>query len=120
MGSNALNFVLILVNCASYIASSCCANVTVAVLVERSAVVDFPFQLNRSIGIIELAIDKTREMVGKSANVDFIIRYADVPTCTSLHWGALAAEIYHNNEIHAIIGPGLYFLVLTDYVNMPL
>ena len=85
-----------------------CPNITVAVLIERSAVLDFPFQINRTIGIVELGINKSKELLQDSANVNYIIRYADVPTCTALEWGALAAEVYHNNEIHAIIGPGKY------------
>ena len=85
-----------------------CPNITVAVFMERSAVMDFVFQINRSIGIVEIAINKSREILKDSANLNFIIRYADVVTCTALEWGALAAEVYHNNEIHAIIGPGKY------------
>ena len=100
---------LILVSFDSKFSEACCANITVAVLVERSAVLDFPFQINRTVGIIELAMNKSREMLADVANLEFIIRYADVPTCTSLHWGALAADIYHNNKIHAIIGPGKYY-----------
>ena len=109
---------LMLICCGSHLACCCCVNITVAVLVERSAVLDFPFQLNRTVGIIELAMDKTREMVGHAANMNFIIRYSDVPTCTSLHWGALAAEIYHNNEIHAIIGPGGYHNILVGNLSV--
>ena len=85
---------------------ACCVNITVAVLLERSAVLDFPFQINRTIGLIEIAINKSRDILQQSVHLEFIIRYADVTTCTALEWGALAADIYHNNEIHAIIGPG--------------
>ena len=104
----ALVISLMLIRSESNLALSCCVNITVAVLVERSPVFDFPFQINNSIGIIELAMNKTQEMVGHSANLKFIVRYADVPACTSLLWGALAAKIYHTNEIHAFIGPGKY------------
>ena len=86
-------------------AMACCVNITVAVLLERS-VNDIPFSINRTIGLIEIAINKSRDMLQQSVHLEFIIRYADVPTCTALEWGALAADIYHNNEIHAIIGPG--------------
>ena len=85
---------------------ACCVNITVAVLLERSAVLDFPFQINRTIGLIEIAINKSRDILQQSVHLEFIIRHADVTTCTALEWGALAADIYHNNEIHAIIGPG--------------
>ena len=83
-------------------------NITVAILIERSAILDMPFIINRTIGIIELATSKAREITKHSANLDFIVRYADVPACVSLKWGALAAEVYHGNDIQAIIGPGMY------------
>ena len=78
-----------------------CPNITVAVFMEKFQVADAPFQINRSI-------NKSRQILKDSANLNFIIRYADVVTCTALEWGALAAEVYHNNEIHSIIGPGKY------------
>ena len=93
-----------------------CPNITVALLIERSAILDFPFQINRSIGVVQFGMNKSREILKDSANLNFIIRYADVPTCTALEWGALAAEVYHNNEMHAIIGPGKYRHAFSFYM----
>ena len=96
----------ILLVCASKQVLSCCVNITVAVIMER-ALMDMPFAINRTIGVINIAMAKSQEMVKNSVNLNYIVRYADIPTCTYLQFGALAAEIYHNNEIHAIIGPGM-------------
>ena len=87
--------------------TSSAVNITVAVIMERSPT-DMPFGINRTIGVINNAIDKSKKIVNQSINLDFIIRYTDVPTCTYFQFGALAAEIYYNSEseINAIIGPG--------------
>ena len=87
--------------------ASSAVNITVAVIMERSPT-DMPFGINRTIGVINNAIDKSKKIVNQSINLDFIIRYTDVPTCTYFQFGALAAEIYYNSEseINAIIGPG--------------
>ena len=90
-------------------ANACCENITIAVLTERSALVDFPSQLNRTIGLIERAMNKTREILQHVANVEFIIKNMDFPGCTDSHWGALLAELYYVNQINAIVGPGMYF-----------
>ena len=83
-----------------------CPNITIAVLMERFPGTHFPFNFERNIGIVEIAMNKSREILKDSTNLNLIARYVDAPGCTELEWGALAAEVYHNNEIHAIIGPG--------------
>ena len=85
-----------------------CQNITVAIILERSAVLDMPFTINRTIGIIELAKTTARAIMKDMANLEFIVRFADVPNCVTEKWGALAADIYHNNNIQAIIGPGMF------------
>ena len=87
--------------------ASSAVNITVAVIMERSPT-DMPFGINRTIGVINNAIDKSKKIVNQSINLNFIIRYTDVPTCTYFQFGALAAEIYYTSgsEINAIIGPG--------------
>ena len=90
--------------------SPCCKNITIAVILERSAELDMPFTINRTIGIIELAKRKAQEMTADLAHLDFIVRYIDAPRCTSRSWGALAAELYHINDVHAIIGPGTLYM----------
>ena len=84
-----------------------CQNITVAIILERSAVLDMPFTINRTIGIIELAKTTARAITKDVSNLEFIVRFADVPNCVTEQWGALAADIYHNNNIQAIIGPGM-------------
>ena len=96
--------------CLNNVVSACCVNVTVAILMERSSKTDMPFLINRTLGLVNTATAKSKEIVKHSANLNFILRYADVPACTSLKWGALASELYHNNDIHAVIGPGLYLV----------
>lgn len=86
--------------------SPCCVNITIAVLSEYSALRDFPSQINRTVGILEKALNKSREILEHVANVNFIIYNLDYPGCTSLHWGALTAKLYFYDKIHAIIGPG--------------
>lgn len=86
--------------------SCCCVNVTIAILMERSAQTDMPFMINRTIGLVNMVTEKAQEMVENSTNLNFIVRYADVPGCTDMKWGSLASEVYHTNEIHGIIGPG--------------
>ena len=80
-------------------------NVTVAYLTE-SSIQDIPFTINRTIGLVNSAMDKAREIVGDKINLTFVVRYADIPGCTSLKFGALASELYYNMKIDAIIGPG--------------
>ena len=99
---------LALLYCGPVSINACCVNITIAVLTERSALVDFPSQLNRTIGIIERAMNKTREILQHVANVEFIIKNMDFPGCTDSHWGALLAELYHVDQINAIVGPGMY------------
>ena len=103
-----LSYFLVVFMSASNIGQGCRVNITVAVLVESSSVLDFPFQINRTVGIIEQATEKARDILAGTAHLEFIIRQADVPTCTSLLWGALVADVYYGNDIHAIIGPGKY------------
>ena len=81
-------------------------NVTVAYLTE-SSIQDIPFTINRTIGLVNSAMDKAREIVGDKINLTFVVRYADIPGCTSLKFGALASELYYNMKIDAIIGPGM-------------
>ena len=99
-------FVFILYFGKGYYVSSCCVNITVAVLNEYSKSIDFPTQINRTAGIIDRALNKSREILQDVANVEFIIYNLDYPACTSLHWGALTARMYFFENIHAIIGPG--------------
>ena len=80
-------------------------NITVAILIERSAIQDMPFIINRTIGIIEIGTKVAQEMTQNVTNLNFILRYADVPGCVNLKWGALASELYHNYDLQAIIGP---------------
>ena len=95
-------------------------NITVAVIMER-AQVDLPFGINRSIGVINMAMDKAQSIVRHSVNLNFLVRYLDVRTCTSRKFGALAAEMYHDNGIHGIIGPGiLCFFVVLHSMRLPL
>ena len=96
---------VLVVLCVSRFALPCCINMSVAILMDRSPR-DLPFIINRTIGVINIGMEKAREIVKDSVNLKFILRYADVPTCSSLKFGALAAEVYHDNEMHAIIGPG--------------
>ena len=112
--NNTLFLILLLGVCKTI--SSCCVNLTVAVLMERSQA-DLPFVINRTIGVINRGMAKAQEILKHSVNLNFIVRYADIPTCTSLKFGALAAEVYHNNEIHTIIGPGNYIITETFLYN---
>ena len=86
--------------------TTCCINITVAVLNEYSQKVDFPTQINRTAGIIDKALYKSREILEGLANVNFLIHNMDYPSCSSLNWGALTAKMFYFNRIHAIIGPG--------------
>ena len=86
-------------------------NVTVALVHERSVVVDIPFTINRSIGILEIAMKKSQEIVQGTVNLNFIIKPADTKGCTALKFGALVAELYHRDKIDAVIGPGTFDLL---------
>lgn len=44
-------------------------NITVGIFVERSATLDFPFNVNRTYGLIHIAINKTREILQHTANL---------------------------------------------------
>ena len=81
-------------------------NITIAYLTERSSTFDLPTMYNRTIGLVAIAYNKAREIVEHSVNLNLVTSTADVPGCTALEWGALAAEVYHSHEIHAIIGFG--------------
>ena len=85
-----------------------CRNITVGIILEGATPGSTPlsFAVNRTIGIIELAKIRAREMTKDLANLDFIIRYTGVSTCVARDWGAMAAEAYHNFNVNAIIGPG--------------
>ena len=82
-----------------------CVNVTVAIMAERSTR-DLPFNINRSIGILELGIEKAREIVNQSADLTFIVKLIDIGFCTPFKFGAYAAEAYHVHRVDAFIGPG--------------
>jgi len=45
------------------------ANITIGLMLERSAILDFPFSINRIQGLVNIAINKTREMLGHVANI---------------------------------------------------
>ena len=88
--------------------SVCGVNITVALVHERSAGEDLPFTINRTIGILQIAMAKSREIVQETVNLNFIIRPADTRGCTTLQFGALVAELYHRDNIDAVIGPGTF------------
>ena len=83
-----------------------CPNISIAVLMEKIPGTAYPFNFERNMGIVEIAMNKSKEILKDTAKLKFIPRYAESNPCTEMEWGALAAEVYHNNEIHAIIGPG--------------
>lgn len=86
----------------------CCVNITVALVHERSAGEDLPFTINRTIGILQMAMTKAKEIVQGTVKLNFIIRPADTIGCTTLQFGALVAELYHRDKIDAVIGPGTF------------
>jgi hypothetical protein len=88
-------------------AKTYCLNITIGVLLERSAILDFPFSINRTKGLIDIAINKTQYMLKDVANLEYIITPCDVPTCVASKWGALFSEMYHKYRPHAVIGPGM-------------
>ncbi|XP_045198693.2 atrial natriuretic peptide receptor 1-like isoform X2 [Mercenaria mercenaria] len=85
---------------------SCCVNITIGLLLERSVDVDFPFSINRTRGLISVAINQTQELLKNIVNLDYIIMPVDVPTCTAMEWGAAFAEMYFTHKPHVLIGPG--------------
>ena len=95
-----------------------CINVTVAFMVERGAI-DLPFNINRSIGILELGIAKAREIINQTADLTFRIYTIDTFTCTPFKFGAYAAEAYHVDHADVFIGPGKnYPYALLIYVHL--
>lgn len=44
-------------------------NITVALMLERSTLADFPFSINRTIGLIRIAINRSREIVRDVADL---------------------------------------------------
>lgn len=111
-----LIFMLLNVMTDKYQQTNALENITVAYITERSYITDMPFIINRTIGLIDIAMAKAQEIVKDVAHLDFIVRYADVPACTPFKFGALAAEIYHTTEIQAILGPGT-LLVYLDFLH---
>ena len=97
---------LVLIIIVEMLARTCCLNITIGVLVERSDILDFPFSINRTKGLIDIAINKTRDIIQDRANLDYVIVPCDVPTCVASKWGALFSEMYHKYRPHAVIGPG--------------
>lgn len=90
-------------------------NITVVYMTERSSTVDVHVLINRTIGLVTMAAEKSKEIVKHTANLNFIIRHVDFPGCTSLQWGALAAEMYYNNRIDAILGPGKQVFIFKSF-----
>lgn len=86
--------------------SSCCVNVTVVYVTERSAITDLIFMINRTVGLTNIAMKKAQEIVQQKVNLNFIMKIVDLPGCTPMKFGALVSELYHTHEIDAIIGPG--------------
>ncbi|XP_060585634.1 atrial natriuretic peptide receptor 1-like, partial [Ruditapes philippinarum] len=97
---------LFIVTGALLLARASGVNITIGVLVERSDILDFPFSINRTKGLIDIAINKTRYMLKDLANLKYVITPCDVPTCVATKWGALFSELYHKYHPHAVIGPG--------------
>ena len=101
---------VVLMMLANYCAPSSKQNVTVVYMTERSNIVDLSGMINRTIGLVQMAVEKSKEIVKHTANLDILVKFADVPGCIPLQWGALAAEMYHINKIDAILGPGKQLL----------
>ena len=89
-----------------------CVNVTVVYLTEQSTQEGRVFiaGLKRTSGLVDRAVSKAREIVGDSVNLNFIVNPVEISGCTSLKFGAIISELYYNNDIHAIVGPGWYTL----------
>ena len=86
------------------------ANITIGILVERSTILDFPFGINRTIGLINIGVSRMREILaGKGVNIELIVTPGDSVTCTAERWGSFAAELYHHQHVAAFIGPGKPF-----------
>ncbi|KAH3838469.1 hypothetical protein DPMN_111878 [Dreissena polymorpha] len=81
------------------------ANITIGVVLERSAITDFPFSINKTHGLISIAINRTCQLMNGVANMRFVVIPCDVSGCISLKWGALFAEMHFTYAPHAVIGP---------------
>ena len=101
-----INLYVFIVIIAKYSVASSKQNITVVYMTERSSTRDFHVLINRTIGLVKMAAEKSKEIVKHTANLNFIIRHVDFHGCTALQWGALAAEMYYNKKIDAILGPG--------------
>ena len=105
---NTNQLLFLLITCLRNSVYPCCVNVTVAYVTERASITDVPFMINRTVGLIEIAMAKAKEIVKHAVNLNFLMRIADIPGCTPMKFGALVAETYHSNDLAAIIGPGNY------------
>ncbi|XP_053381094.1 atrial natriuretic peptide receptor 1-like [Mercenaria mercenaria] len=101
---NMLNKLLVVLF-VSKIAPSCSTNITIGLLLERSVDADFPFSINRTYGLISVAINHTRTLM-TNVKFDYIIMPVDVSTCTAMEWGAAFSEMYCAYKPHVLIGPG--------------
>lgn len=88
----------------------CGTNVTIGLLMERSVNADFPFSINRTHGLISIAKNHTRHIVGNETNLEFVVMPVDVTGCTAMDWGAAFAEMHFQHRPHVLIGPGLCYI----------
>ena len=64
-----------------------------------------PYEYRRSGPAVDIALEKIRAQYSNVFNVNYI--YKDAGTdCTENGFGAIAADVYYNNQIDAFIGPG--------------
>ena len=83
---------------------------------ERSVNMDFPFSINRTHGLISIAKNHTRHIVGNKTNLEFIVMPVDVTTCSAMDWGAAFAEMYFHYRPHVLIGPGTCNILYSLYI----
>lgn len=56
-------------------------NITVGVLMERSALFDFPFSINRTLGRVRIAFNRTCDMLGGVVNMVRLTDFFCIKVC---------------------------------------
>lgn len=96
--------VYVLANLVLYLCTLHGRNITICtVMVNRGTL---PYEYRKSGHAVDIAIENIKSMYSEVFNVNYIYRDAGLK-CSENGFGAIAAEVYYNDNIDVFIGPGL-------------
>ncbi|CAG2251921.1 unnamed protein product [Mytilus edulis] len=96
--------VYVLVNIVLYLCTVRGRNVTICTIMVNGGTL--PYEYRKSGPAVDIAIENIKSMYSEVFDVNYIYMDAGLK-CSENGFGAIAADVYYNDNIDVFIGPGL-------------